>query len=68
MPELPPALRPAALSELLAKVDAVCKQAQSLRAEIVTAMARHRADDRNIKPRETAGRTAKPRPRKRPRS
>ena len=54
MPELPQALSPAALAALLQKVDEVCEQAKSLRIEIVSAMQRHRADDRNIKPRETS--------------
>jgi hypothetical protein len=65
MPELPQALSPAALAALLQKVDEVCAQAQSLRAEIVNAMQRHRADDRNIRPRESAP-NQKPSARKRP--
>jgi hypothetical protein len=48
MPELPQALSPAALNALLQKVDEVCAQAKALRNEIVKAMDRHRADDRNV--------------------
>ena len=50
MPESLPTLTPAALEELLMKVDEVCAQAKALRAEIMKTMQRHRADDRPSKP------------------
>ncbi len=54
MPEPLPTLTPAALEALLTKVDEVCAQAKALRAEIVHAMERHRADDRPARPRVSA--------------